>query len=83
MDHIETADYLVRMLDHDNKDELREVQKLRYDYLLRDFDENKNDSDGLDDDGYDAFSESLIAAEKKTASAAQTAPTGKPARIHA
>ena len=66
MDHIETADYLVRMLDHDNKDELREVQKLRYDYLLRDFDENKNDSDGLDDDGYDAFSESLIAVEKKT-----------------
>ncbi len=66
MDHIETADYLVRMLDHDNKDELREVQKLRYDYLLRDFDEKKNDSDGLDDDGYDAFSESLIAVEKKT-----------------
>ena len=66
MDHIETADYLVRMLDPDNKDELRAVQKLRYDYLLRDFDDNKNDADGLDDDGYDAFSVSLVAVEKKT-----------------
>jgi putative hemolysin len=54
------------MLDPRNEKELREVQKLRYDYLLRDFDENKNDSNGLDDDGYDAFSESLIAVEKKT-----------------
>ena len=49
-----------------NEKELREVQKLRYDYLLRDFDENKNDSSGLDDDGYDEYSESILAIEKKT-----------------
>lgn len=66
MDHVETAEYLVRMLDHGNKDELREVQRLRYEYLLQDFDEKKNDAEGLDDDGYDAFSESLLAIEKKS-----------------
>ena len=66
MDHIETAEYRIRMLDHENQDELREVQRLRYEYLLRDFDANKNDSEGLDDDGYDDFSESILAIEKKT-----------------
>ena len=66
MEHIETPEYLVRFLDFNNKEELREVQRLRYEYLLQDFDEKKNDSEGLDDDGYDAFSESLVAVEKKT-----------------
>ncbi len=66
MDHLETADYLIRLLDHDNAEELREVQKLRYDFLLKEFDENKNSSDGLDDDGYDAFSDSILAVEKKS-----------------
>lgn len=66
MEHIETSDFLIRMLDHENKEELREVQKLRYEYLLKDFDERKNDSEGLDDDGYDDFSESILAVEKKT-----------------
>ncbi len=66
MDHIETADHLIRLLDHENRDELREVQRLRYDQLLKDFDENKNDSSGLDDDGYDAFSDSILAIDKRT-----------------
>ena len=66
MDHIETSDFLIKVLVPADKDELREVQRLRYDYLLRDFDANKNESDGLDDDGYDAFSESILAVEKKT-----------------
>ena len=66
MDRIESADYLVRLLDHSNREELREVQRLRYDYLLRDFDEQKSDPDGLDDDGWDAYSDSILAIEKKT-----------------
>ncbi len=66
MDHIETADYLIKLLDHTNAEELREVQKLRYDYLLREFDEKKDAGEGLDDDGYDAFSDSILAIDKKS-----------------
>ncbi len=64
MDRIETADYLVRLLDRDNVDELREVQKLRYDFLLKDFDETKSDQNGLDDDGWDPYSDSILAVDK-------------------
>ena len=66
MDHLETGDYLIRLLDCHNTEELREVQKLRYDFLLKDFDENKAEDSRLDDDGYDAFSDSILAIEKKT-----------------
>ncbi|MBR0157204.1 MAG: GNAT family N-acetyltransferase [Clostridia bacterium] len=66
MDHIETDEYLVRLLDHDNEEELREVQRLRYEFLLKRFDEKKNDRDGLDDDGWDAFSDSILAIKKRT-----------------
>ena len=66
MDHIETAEYLVRLLDRDNEEELREVQRLRYEFLLKKFDEKKNDRDGLDDDGWDAYSDSILTVEKKT-----------------
>ncbi len=66
MEHIETAEYLIRLMDHDNEEELREVQRLRYEFLLRKFDEKKNVRDGLDDDGWDAFSDSILAVEKKT-----------------
>ena len=58
--------YTVRMLDLKNKEELREVQRLRYTYLLREFDDAKSDPDGLDDDGYDAFSDSIIVTETGT-----------------
>ena len=71
MTPIETADYLIRLLDHDNIDELREVQKLRYDFLLRDFDEKKC-AEGLDDDGFDAFSESILAIDKRNGRIAGT-----------
>ena len=40
MDHIETPEYLIRLLDHGDTESLREVQKLRYDYLLKEFDES-------------------------------------------
>lgn len=66
MDRTETSGYSVRLLDLSNKEELREVQRLRYRYLLREFDESKNDADGLDDDGYDEFSDSILVTENGT-----------------
>lgn len=66
MEPIETKDYLVRLLDHENKEELREVQKLRYEHLLKAFDREKSDLDGLDDDGYDAYSDSILVIDKRT-----------------
>ena len=62
----ETKDYLVRLMDNGSEKELREVQKLRYKYLLQEFDEKKNDEDGLDDDGFDEYSESILVIEKKS-----------------
>ena len=72
MEPFETNDYLVRLLDHNDSKALREVQKLRYDYLLRDFDQNKNDLEGLDDDGYDDCSDSILVIDKKAGRIAGT-----------
>ena len=72
MEPIETANYLVRLLDPGDPDELREVQRLRYDFLLREFDEKKEDRDGLDDDGYDAYTDSILAIDKRTGRIAGT-----------
>ena len=51
--------YHVRLLDNNNKDELLEVQKLRYDYLLKEFNKDLPDG-GIDDDGYDKYCESIL-----------------------
>ena len=48
--------YHIRMLDKNNKQELIEVQKLRYDYLLKEFN-SELPEDGLDEDGYDKYCE--------------------------
>ncbi|MBQ7275852.1 MAG: GNAT family N-acetyltransferase [Bacilli bacterium] len=56
--------YHIRMLDKNNKQELIEVQKLRYDYLLKEFN-NELPEDGLDDDGYDKYCESIIIIDKE------------------
>ena len=66
MEPIETGNYLVRLWDHQNQEDLKEVQKLRYDYLLKDFDEDKTSPDGLDDDGWDDISDSILVFDKKT-----------------
>lgn len=65
MENVETKDYLLRLLDKNNKEELIEVQRLRYIYLLKDFDESLPE-EGLDDDGFDEFSDSLIVVHKAT-----------------
>ena len=66
MEHNESHRYTVRLLDPANKEELAEVQRLRYTYLLREFDDAKSDPDGLDDDGYDVFSDSIIVSDART-----------------
>ena len=63
MKSFEKGNYLVRLLDKNNKDELRLVQKLRYDYLLKDFDPSLPE-DGLDDDGFDEFCDSILVIDK-------------------
>ena len=66
MEHNGSHGYTVSLLDHDDKEKLMEVQRLRYTYLLREFDAGKNDPYGLDDDGYDAFSDSIIVSDAET-----------------
>ena len=53
------SNYLVRLLNKNNKGELIEVQKLRYDYLLREFNPALPE-EGIDDDGYDDKTDSIL-----------------------
>lgn len=57
--------YRLSLLDKSNKEELKNVQKLRYNDLLKEFNP-KLPSDGIDDDGYDELSDSLIVTEIET-----------------
>lgn len=66
MEHKGSHGYTVSLLDHDDKEKLMEVQRLRYTYLLREFDGEKSDPDGLDDDGYDAYADSIVVTENRT-----------------
>ena len=66
MEHTVSSGYTLRLLDPDNKEELKEVQRLRYEYLLREFDARKNDAEGIDDDGYDAYADSIVVTENRT-----------------
>lgn len=65
MQPIETNDYILRLMDKNNPDELYQVQKLRYDHLLREFDPNLPE-EGLDDDGFDEYCDSLVVIYKPT-----------------
>ena len=63
MEPFETERYLVRLLDKSNKEELRLVQKLRFDYLLKEFDPSLPE-EGLDDDGFDEYCDSILVIDK-------------------
>ena len=63
MKPFESGNFLVRLLDKNNEEELRIVQKLRYDFLLRDFDPSLPE-DGLDDDGFDQYCDSILVIDK-------------------
>lgn len=56
--------YILRILDKNNKKELEEVQRLRYNDLLKEFNPSLPDN-GIDDDGYDKYAESLIVLDKE------------------
>ena len=71
MKPFEAGDYLVRLLDKNNKEELRLVQKLRFDYLLKDFDPSLPE-EGLDDDGFDEYCDSILVIDKKNGAIAGT-----------
>ena len=59
MKEIIVGKYCIRLMDHNNLEEVRKVQELRYQYLLKDYNPNLADS-GIDDDGYDDYSESIL-----------------------
>ena len=51
--------YLVRLVDKNKKEELTDIQKLRYEFLLREFNP-KLPEGGIDDDGYDKNTDSIV-----------------------
>ena len=51
--------FKIRLMDKTNKEEVQKVQKLRYEYLLKDYNTNLP-VDGIDDDGYDEYSDSIL-----------------------
>ena len=53
------SNYLIRLLDKSNPDELKRIQELRYKYLLKIYNEDLPEY-GLDDDGYDKYSDTLL-----------------------
>ena len=55
--------YSSYVLDKNNIEELREVQKLRYQFLNREYNPNLPE-DGIDDDGYDEISDILVIKDK-------------------
>ncbi len=65
MINLETEKYLVRLLDKNNSKELLELQQLRYNYLLKYFNQDLDDN-GIDDDGYDEYSDSILVIDKST-----------------
>ena len=81
MKPFEAGDYLVRLLDKNNKEELRLVQKLRFDYLLKDFDPSLPE-EGLDDDGFDEYCDSILVIDKKNGAIALRPGLSGYAQIH-
>ena len=55
--------YVIRLMNHSDINEVKEVQRLRYLYLLRDYNPSLP-IDGIDDDGYDQYSDSIIVIDK-------------------
>ena len=51
--------FTLRLLNKNNPEEVKKVQRLRYNDLLKEFNPSLPD-DGLDDDGYDQFTDSII-----------------------
>ena len=56
--------YRLRLLDKNNLDELKTIQRLRYNDLLKEFNDELDDN-GLDDDHYDMYSDSLVVIDEE------------------
>ncbi|MBP5407762.1 MAG: GNAT family N-acetyltransferase, partial [Bacilli bacterium] len=56
--------YRLRLLDKNNDEELKAVQRLRYNDLLKEFNDEL-DNNGIDDDHYDKYSDSLIVIDEE------------------
>ena len=56
--------YRLRLLDKNNDEELKAVQRLRYNDLLKEFNDELDDN-GIDDDHYDKYSDSLIVIDEE------------------
>lgn len=55
--------YLIRLMDHNDKEEVKRVQSLRYQYLLREYNPSLP-LEGLDIDGYDELSNSILVIDQ-------------------
>ena len=64
MKELNVGKFNIRLMNHNDLEEVRKVQVLRYEYLLRDYDPNLP-SGGIDDDGYDKFSDSVLVIDKE------------------
>lgn len=51
--------FLVRLMNHKDLQEVKQVQILRYNYLLKEYNQSLPDG-GIDDDGYDKYTDSIL-----------------------
>ena len=66
--------YLIRLMNYNDKEEVRRVQTLRYDYLLREYNPSLPEGE-IDVDGYDDLSHSILVIDQDNNEIAGTRPT--------
>ncbi len=63
--------YVIRLMNHKDEEEVKKVQSLRYKYLLRDYNPALPE-EGLDIDGYDDYSDSILVIDTNNGEIAGT-----------
>ena len=64
MKEFSVGKFNIRLMNHNDLEEVKKVQILRYEYLLRDYDPSLPVG-GIDNDGYDEVSESVLVIDKE------------------
>ena len=64
MKELNVGKFNIRLMNHNDLEEVKKVQSLRYEYLLRDYDPSLP-SGAIDDDGYDCVSDSVLVIDKE------------------
>ena len=64
MKELNVGKFNIRLMNHNDLEEVRKVQSLRYEYLLRDYDPSLPVG-GVDIDGYDEVSDSILVIDKE------------------